>query len=149
MTGRVARLLGVALLVVTFIAGALSGAALDRLVTAPERGVARERVNGSRGQDDDRRPSNRGATADLFDRIGVTPEQRAAIDEILARRAEQTRALWAVFGPQLEAIVDSTRAEIRALLTEEQLNSGAWMRIERRLIPGGPGGSPNGRNERH
>ncbi|HWV56732.1 MAG TPA: hypothetical protein VNZ57_04605 [Longimicrobiales bacterium] len=150
MTGKVARFLGVALLGVTFIAGALSGAAFDRIMSRPHplTGQTAQHNGDSDGYRRQTRPSAPSAPSseDLFDRIGVTDEQRAAIDEILQRRAEETKSLWADFGPQLEAIVDSTRAEIRMLLTEEQLHSSEWMRIERRLLPGG--GQSNGRNDR-
>jgi len=147
MTGKVARFLGVALLGITFIAGALSGAAFDRIISGPEP-LIRPTAQRDSTASSSRRPSRGPSSEDLFDRIGVTDEQRAAIDEILQRRAEETKALWSEFGPQLEAIVDSTREEIRTLLTEEQLTSSEWMRIERRLLPGGGQGPSNGRNDR-
>lgn len=107
------RLMGVALLAVAFVAGALSGAAVERVLNAeePER-VERDR---DRDDDDERRRSH------VIDRIEMSDEQRSAIDGILDRRSERMRAVWREVEPQLDAITDSARVEIKDVLTPEQL----------------------------
>lgn len=107
------RLMGVALLAVAFVAGALSGAAVERVLNAdePER-VERDR---DRDDDDERRSSH------VIDRIEMNDEQRSTIDGILDRRSERMRAVWREVEPQLDAITDSARVEIKDVLTPEQL----------------------------
>lgn len=103
------RLVGFGLLAITFVAGALSGAAIDRVLSADEP----ERVE----RDRDRRDRGRSY---IIDRVEMTDEQRAAIDEILEQRAERMRAVWREAEPRLDAITDSARAEIMEVLTPEQ-----------------------------
>jgi Spy/CpxP family protein refolding chaperone len=56
----------------------------------------------------------------VLDRLNLTEEQRAAVDEVLVRRREDTEAVLQAVYPQLRAQVDSASMEIRALLTPEQ-----------------------------
>lgn len=102
------RLVGLGLLVATFLVGALAGAAVDRVLSADVPEARRD------GRDDDRRRSY------VIDRIDMTADQRAAIDAILERRSARMRAVWKETGPRLEAITDSARAEIMGVLTPEQ-----------------------------
>lgn len=107
------RLMGVALLAATFVAGALSGAAMERVLNADEpESVERDR---DRDDDDERRRSH------VIDRIEMSDEQRSTIDGILDRRSERMRAVWREVEPQLDAITDSARVEIKDVLTPEQL----------------------------
>lgn len=105
------RLVGFGLLVATFLVGALSGAAVDRVLGAEEPDTAPRR---ERDDDDDRRRSY------VIDRIEMAPEQRASIDAILERRSERMRAVWHEVEPRLDAITDSARTEIFQVLTPEQ-----------------------------
>lgn len=105
------RLLGVGLLLAAFVAGALSGAAVERVLNADEP----ERVEREQDGDDDRRRSH------VIDRIEMTGEQRREIDEILERRGDRMRAVWREVEPRLDAITDSARMEIKGVLTPEQL----------------------------
>lgn len=101
------RLVGVALLLATFVAGALSGAALDRVLSADEPDpVEQER--------EDRRRSY------IIDRVDMEPEQRAAIDAILEERTERMRAVWRQVEPRLDALTDSARVDIMDVLKPEQ-----------------------------
>lgn len=101
------RLLGAGLLVVAFLAGALTGAAVDRVLSAGEStGGTREAERESRSY--------------VIDRVDLTPEQRAAIDTILEDRAERMRAVWRQVEPRLDAITDSARSEIMHALTPAQ-----------------------------
>lgn len=107
------RLLGVGILAVAFIAGALSGAAVDRVMSADEP----ERTERTRDRDGDRN-GDRGHY--IIDRVEMADEQRAEIDQILEQRAHRMRAVWREVEPRLDAITDSARTEIMQVLTPEQ-----------------------------
>lgn len=100
------RLVGFALIAVTFLVGGLAGAAFDRVLTA-------ESVRRDAPRADERR-------GHIIDDVDMRPEQRAAIDVILERRSERMKAAWSEISPRLEAITDSARLEIMAVLTPEQ-----------------------------
>ncbi|HUH12210.1 MAG TPA: hypothetical protein VMK65_03840 [Longimicrobiales bacterium] len=109
---RRSRLLALTLLVVTFLTGALAGAAVNRVLVARDAGTAdaephRERHRG---------PS----TEDFLSRIELSDEQRAEVDAILERRRQQIEATWDATRPRMRALVDSTRQEIAAALDEDQ-----------------------------
>lgn len=104
-----ARLLSLGLLAVTFVTGALAGAAVDRVLTAGEV----EGAERARGRDGDRRSY-------VIDQVEMNEAQRADIDAILARRSDRMRSVWKEFSPRLEAITDSARLEIMQVLTPEQ-----------------------------
>lgn len=108
--GRV-RLLGFSLLAITFVAGALAGAAIDRAVG--------DEPQASEAQQDRRGDDQRGRSW-LIDRVEMSDAQRASIDSILELRAQRMRAVWREVEPQLDAISDSARAEIMDVLTPEQ-----------------------------
>lgn len=117
------RLLGIAVLVLTFVVGALSGAALDRFLVAeptPAPDVATPAAApGGEGRERRGRhgpPNER----DIFDQLDLTTEQREKIDEILDHRRAQLDAFWAEARPRVHSLVESTRADIRAILTPEQ-----------------------------
>ncbi len=52
--------------------------------------------------------------------LGLSPAQQQQVDSILTRRRAQIDGFWNGEGRRLRAIVDSTRAEVRAVLTPEQ-----------------------------
>jgi Spy/CpxP family protein refolding chaperone len=104
------RLLGFGLLAAAFVAGALSGAAVDRVISVePSRERQRQDDRGDR----DRRPL-------LLEQVDMSPAQREAIEQVLERRSERMRAVWREVAPRMDAIADSTRAEINEVLTPEQ-----------------------------
>lgn len=117
------RLVGVALLAATFIAGALAGAAVDRVLSAdPPQGVERSdergRDRGRRGGDGDGDGDHRRSY--VIERIEMSDAQREAIDGILEERSARMRATWREVEPRLDAITDSARVEIMQVLTPEQ-----------------------------
>jgi Spy/CpxP family protein refolding chaperone len=117
------RYLGALLLMVTFVAGALVGAAANRVLEArPVTALASAPVSAGCA---DRDP-------DIFATLALTPEQRERVDEVLARRREQADAFWKESGPRLSELMDSTRAEIRTVLTPEQRAEYDRLRAERR-----------------
>ena len=108
------RLLGMALLMATFVAGGLAGAAFDQVLEArePDTAAAAKAAECSRG--------GRHGAAAILDQLGLSAEQRAEIDRIMERRKAETEAFWDNEGARMREIVDSTREEIRAVLTPEQ-----------------------------
>jgi Spy/CpxP family protein refolding chaperone len=123
MGGRAgsARLLGAVLLVAVFAAGGLAGAATDRVLHAGE-----PRAPDRAGWDC--RPPRGEHT--LLDQLGLAPEQRVEIDSIMDASRERIRAFWADEGAHVRAMVDSTRAEVRSVLTPEQRTAYDRLRAE-------------------
>lgn len=109
-TQRRTRLTGMALLVVTFVAGMLAGTAFNRVLTASET-----KARADAACDDDRGPHS------IFDELKLTPGQRARVDTIMERRRQRTDSLWQEDGRRIRAAVDSARAEIRTVLTPQQI----------------------------
>ncbi|UCG86975.1 MAG: periplasmic heavy metal sensor [Gemmatimonadota bacterium] len=68
--------------------------------------------------------SDRSRPPSYADRIEVdlnlTPEQRAAVDTILARRESDMQQLWQDIQPRFDALRDTIRTKIMDVLTEEQ-----------------------------
>jgi Spy/CpxP family protein refolding chaperone len=115
-----ARALGALVLLVTFGAGALSAAAVSQVLHAEQR----EAASGTRSCEERK--------ARILDEVGLTPEQQAAVEAILERRRAQTDRFWSDAGPALRAIMDSTRSEIRTVLTPEQRARYERLRAERK-----------------
>lgn len=118
VTAKRARLMGLLVLAMMFAVGALTGAATMRVVAGDEIPSRGEREAGER-------PS-------LFERLNLTPEQRAEVDAIMERRRDEVDEFWKQHGPQMRAIMDSARAEIRTVLTPEQREIEEQFRAERR-----------------
>jgi hypothetical protein len=78
----------------------------------------------------------------VLDRLSLTEEQRASVDQIMQRRNGQTEALLQDVYPRLRAQVDSANLEIRALLTPEQQTEFDRLREEMRP-PAGRGPRPS------
>lgn len=112
------RLVGFALIAVTFLAGGLAGAAFERVLSA--EAIRRDA------------PATEERRGHVIDQVDMRPEQRAAIDAILERRSERMKAAWSEISPRLEAITDSARMEIMTVLTAEQ-RADYEARLEARL----------------
>jgi hypothetical protein len=106
VTARRARLTGMAMLIMTFVAGALAGAATMQVLGADEAPKLR-------------RASSQ-TSPDLLDVLNLTTEQRMQVDAILERRRAQMEAFWDEHRPALRSIADSARVELRSVLTMEQ-----------------------------
>lgn len=117
VTAKRARLMGLVVLVVMFAIGALAGAATMRVAA---------------GEESDPRARSESGRPGLFETLQLTDEQQAQVDEIMERRRAEVDAFWKQNGPQLRAIMDSARAEIRAVLTPEQQALEEQFRAERR-----------------
>ena len=123
---------GVAILVMTLVAGVAAGFAMERAVLGPEAEV-RESRGGDRGGDRGG-PSRGRYESVLYNQLDLTPAQRAQIDSAIERGRRETDAYWARVEPEMRSIVDSTRARIRAVLTAEQLARYDSLRVERRRV---------------
>lgn len=98
------------LLLLTFAAGLAVGLAAERYML--HRGTADGSSHRERGQ----------TTIERFaDDLGITPEQKARIDPIVAETREQMSAVFDRVRPEWEAVVDSARARIEAVLTADQV----------------------------
>jgi Spy/CpxP family protein refolding chaperone len=107
--GRAVVLLGL-----VFAAGVTGGLVVERYALHDVR------VGADRGRDGDRR--NGESTIERFaDELGVTPEQRASIDPILVRTRERMSGIYDRYRPEWEAVIDSARAQIEAVLSPEQV----------------------------
>ncbi len=105
------RLMGMGMLVVTFAAGLLAGAASSRALSARET----EPQAATRAECSDRRGPH-----SIFEKLSLSPEQRQRIDGIMARRRARMDTVWQVHGAPIRAAHDSARAEIRQVLTPAQ-----------------------------
>lgn len=119
---RGARALGMLVLAVAFAAGAIAATTVGRVLYADPPAATTE----PDGESCDRKHGN------LLDRLDLSSVQRQEIDGILDRRREQTDRFWSDAGPTLNAIMDSTRAEIRAVLTPAQRDEYDRLRRERK-----------------
>lgn len=109
---RRTQLMGVVLLAAVFVAGGLSGAAIDRALDVRGAKAAETRRGDDRREDGHRHY--------VFQELNLTPAQEASIDSVLKVRRMQIAAFWDSAGPRMREIVDSTRAGIRSTLTPEQ-----------------------------
>jgi len=138
------RLLAVATLVVTFMAGGLVGTAVER-ARGPDRWAPPpEATRGPRRGGPDIFESG----SALADRLRLTPQQRDSIERIMERDRQKADALFREMRPRLRARFDSTRVAVEAVLTPEQREEFRRYREERRAErrrrggerPPGPGG---------
>lgn len=113
-SGKNARLLGTALLVITFVAGALAGAAVIHVVSA-------ERPRNERAAPPMRGGPRRLLLDEQFSKeLGLSAAQRTQIKSILDRRDEQAKKMWQQFEPRLHEFGRQVHDEIQHVLTPEQ-----------------------------
>ncbi|UCC48245.1 MAG: hypothetical protein JSV41_12365 [Gemmatimonadota bacterium] len=108
-----------ALLVGVLILGGGVGTALDRfLFRQPATAAIHERWRGEGERERDRRE---GYLEWLAAELQLTQDQEAQLEAIVERHREEMSAIWREMRPRFEQLRDQARAEVRALLTEEQL----------------------------
>ncbi len=118
------RWVGLVVLALTFVAGGIAGYAI-RQVTAVEKPTATR--DSGENRDNDRR-----SRRFPYELLNVGPEQRAQIEAVFERRRAEMAAVWGEYEPRMDAIVDSTRAEVDQLLTPEQRQAYEEYRKKRR-----------------
>ena len=103
------------LLAITFSAGLTAGFTIDGyLAGADVSAVAEPPGGGNEGQ--------RGTTIERFaDELGLTADQRAEIAPIVAETRREMSALFEPVRPAYDEVVNSARASIEAILTEDQV----------------------------
>jgi Spy/CpxP family protein refolding chaperone len=116
--GRSPRLIGAALLLAAFIAGAAVGFAFDRVVRPEPRLKTFVVADMSR----------------VLDRLELTTRQRAQADSILQRRAPTTERMMLDVADRLRGLSDSVDAELRSILTPQQRARLDSLRGERKLM---------------
>lgn len=124
------RFLAVAILVVVFLAGLLVGLAWPRLFQRGHRfhpafaahgaPAFRGGWRGAAVRPGFRRAGPIGLEPVLARRLGLSDQQQKQIRTILDRHRQQADSLLRVMRPKLAAELDSTRTEIRAILTPDQ-----------------------------
>jgi Spy/CpxP family protein refolding chaperone len=123
------RVVGAAVLLVVFVAGAAVGIAVERLVR-PGSGIQTVFKNDMSG---------------VLDRLELSSAQRAQAAAIIERRTPATEAMMIELGNRLHETSDSLDAELRAILTPQQrlrldsLRSQRQLMIKRKIM--GPGGT--------
>jgi hypothetical protein len=129
------KLIGVVVLAATLVAGTLAGAAADR-VLGRDHAAERDRPPC---------PGGPGSGKAMFDALDLSPDQKTRVDSILERRRSQMELVWQETRPRMRALVDSTEAEIRAVLRPDQRTEFDRLREEGRrlwLKRHGEGGRP-------
>jgi hypothetical protein len=95
---------GFLLLLAVFAAGVAAGVGLDRAVTTGSKLETRLSTG----------------MPEVLVRLGLTAEQRRAVDSLLERSRPRAQAAMAEMVPRLGAIADSLDAELRQILTPAQ-----------------------------
>lgn len=142
------RLLAVMLLFSTLLAGILTGVALTHAFGGDrEREIMAERGLFLEGPGFARLPApgpppgvghgpiamhTFGIGDEFVGLLDLTPVQRAKVDSILTARGPRAEAIFEEMEPRLKALMDSTNAQIREILTPEQREKFDEYRDERR-----------------
>jgi hypothetical protein len=125
------------LLLVTLLVGIAAGVAIERWAFRPERRVqvrdAQVREALARGVSESRAPRldpvefRERYTRQLARQLDLTPEQRAVADSLLRLQQQESRAAMRDLRPRLDSINRQTEAELRKVLTAEQLER--WQKL--------------------
>lgn len=147
--GRV-RAQAMVLLVFAFLAGAFVGGTVERLIGRPWRGASRTAGRGGPGADRgggpgaDRTARPPGRLLSSYEALGLSGDQRAKIEAILAKRSPRVdsvmKSACVVIGPAM----DSTRKDIDAVLTADQKAKRDSTRARPGQRPPGGRGGPFG-----
>ncbi len=103
-----------ALLIGALLLGAISGAAIDRILVSREATAAPE---GRRSGERDRR---RDYLAWLSTELQLDSAQQETVGAIVERHRELTSALWRETKPRFDELRQQLRDDIRGALTDEQ-----------------------------
>lgn len=100
------------LLLVTLVAGAAGGVAIDRRLDPPAESERTTRGREGRGE----------TTIERFaDELGLTAEQREQIAPVLEDTRTRMSEVFDKVRPEYRRVVDSARARIEAVLTPDQV----------------------------
>lgn len=104
MSATKTTVVAVLVLLLTFAAGFIGGAAAHHLFIGHREGL----------------PPMPAMLNILDRRLDLTDAQRKQVEEILTRRRTRINAMWANVRPRVRAEVEATNAEIEKILTPEQ-----------------------------
>jgi hypothetical protein len=127
-----ARRTAVLILLAVFLVGGAAGWVLEELVDDLDwpsfltDGDQRDAPDTDDPLDDD-------AEEAFLEGLGLSPEQLEAADRLLDQREDHLEAYWHARLPEIEALVDSSRQQIRDLLTPDQRAAyDRWVQDQRR-----------------
>jgi hypothetical protein len=107
------------LLVAVFLAGGATGWLLEDVVEDIHWRDDNGDGSASDPHDADE-PFDEDAEEDYLESLGLSPGQRDSVDEILERREDHLESYWETRLPDLQAVIDSSRQQIRDVLSPEQ-----------------------------
>jgi hypothetical protein len=109
-------------LAVIFVAGSLVGAAVDRSSVASVPSFSKAKSGGGDGSASggDRDGARGGGARWIIDRVELTPQQRIQTDSVLDDFRTRMNALAEAYNEAYWPLVNSTRDDLRRILTEEQ-----------------------------
>ena len=114
-----ARRTAVILLLAVFLAGGAAGWLLEDVVDDIDwPGSHRDGSTLDRPDEDE--PLDDDAEEDFLETLGLSQTQLDSVDHLLEGREDRLEDYWKSRLPDLQALLDSSRREIRALLTPEQ-----------------------------
>jgi Spy/CpxP family protein refolding chaperone len=120
---RRARLRGAAVLAVTFLSGALAGAAVVHVARVASASVApppsRPAVAPPERVIENMKMARSGIPV-MYEALDLTPAQRFAIARIMEANRPRTDSLLAETWPKLHALLDSIQHQVEQVLTAEQ-----------------------------
>jgi hypothetical protein len=118
MTVR-ARRTAILVLLAVFLVGGMVGWLLEEVVD-DRHWPSLELEHDDDGREDHQDPLDDDAEEAFLKRLGLPAEQYRAADRLLDEREDRLESYWRGRIPEIEALVDSTRQEIRKLLTPDQ-----------------------------
>jgi hypothetical protein len=114
-----ARRTAVILLLAVFLTGGVTGWLLEDVVDDIDwPGSHRDGSTLDRPDEDE--PLDDDAEEDFLETLGLSRAQLDSVDHLLEGREDRLEDYWKSRLPDLQALLDSSRQEIRALLTLEQ-----------------------------
>jgi uncharacterized membrane protein len=113
------RRTAVLVLLAVFLVGGAAGWVLEEVVEDMDWPAF---LADRHGQSPDRSgdPTDDDAEEDFLETLGLSREQMMEVDRLLDAREDRLEEYWRTRLPEIEAVVDSTRAGIRSLLTTDQ-----------------------------
>jgi hypothetical protein len=113
-------------LVMVFAAGIAGGSLMEEIADDFDRPFAE-------ADDDNGRPA--ASEENILANLDLTAEQRAAIERVFESREKRLEAYWDGQLPGLEAVIDSSRQEVRTILTPAQRTAYDTQLVHLRVHP--------------
>jgi hypothetical protein len=114
-----ARRTAVILLLVVFLAGGAAGWLLEDVVD-DIHWPGRQGEASTPDRSDEDEPFDDDDEEDFLESLGLSRAQLDSVDQLLEQREDRLEDYWRSRLPDLQVLVDSSRQEVRALLTPEQ-----------------------------